>query len=198
MPAKKQDQVLVACPHCGHQQAEPRDGLLHHLQKMRPASPRPGNPPSGAHAAPERAPKQRHITCFECGAELGSARQRRIHHVQMVQPLRGPARLSDHHRHGQKFQDQGHAGRRAQRLCFQHRNSSSATPSSRENIHGKLAVERSLTIYSTADIKGSLTAAHLVIPAENHFRWPESARRRVGGNCRRTRGQSARPRTRSS
>jgi cytoskeletal protein CcmA (bactofilin family) len=38
--------------------------------------------------------------------------------------------------------------------------------------HGKLTVERSLTIYSSADIKGSLTAAHLVIPAENHFRWP--------------------------
>ena len=33
--------------------------------------------------------------------------------------------------------------------------------------------EQSLTIYSTAEIKGSLTAAHLIIPAENHFRWPD-------------------------
>ena len=24
MPASKQDKVLVACPHCGHQQGEPR------------------------------------------------------------------------------------------------------------------------------------------------------------------------------
>jgi cytoskeletal protein CcmA (bactofilin family) len=38
-------------------------------------------------------------------------------------------------------------------------------------FHGKLTAERSLTIYSTADIKGSLTAGRLVIPAENHFRW---------------------------
>ena len=40
-------------------------------------------------------------------------------------------------------------------------------------FHGRLSAERSLTIYSTAGIKGSLTAAHLIIPAENHFRWPE-------------------------
>jgi cytoskeletal protein CcmA (bactofilin family) len=40
-------------------------------------------------------------------------------------------------------------------------------------FHGKLSAERSLTIYSTAELKGSLAAAHLVIPAENHFRWPE-------------------------
>ena len=40
-------------------------------------------------------------------------------------------------------------------------------------FHGKLTAERSLTIYSTADIKGSLTAAHLIIPAENHFRWAD-------------------------
>ena len=38
---------------------------------------------------------------------------------------------------------------------------------------GKLTAERSLTIYSTADIKGSFQAGRLVIPAENHFRWKE-------------------------
>ena len=38
---------------------------------------------------------------------------------------------------------------------------------------GKLFVEHSLTVYSTAEIKGSFTTAHLVIPAANHFRWHE-------------------------
>src|SRR6266699_956854 len=38
---------------------------------------------------------------------------------------------------------------------------------------GKLTAERSLTIYSAADIKGSFKAGRLVIPAENHFRWKE-------------------------
>ena len=36
----------------------------------------------------------------------------------------------------------------------------------------KLKVENTLTIFSTADIKGSLSAAHLEIPAGNCFFWP--------------------------
>lgn len=38
---------------------------------------------------------------------------------------------------------------------------------------GRLVAERSLTIYSTAEIKGHFNTAHLVIPAANHFRWKE-------------------------
>jgi len=38
---------------------------------------------------------------------------------------------------------------------------------------GKLIAERSLTIYSTADIKGSFKTGRLVIPEANHFRWNE-------------------------
>jgi len=41
----------------------------------------------------------------------------------------------------------------------------------RGKFHGKLAVERSLTIYSTAEIKGTISAGNLVIPAKNYFRW---------------------------
>jgi cytoskeletal protein CcmA (bactofilin family) len=36
---------------------------------------------------------------------------------------------------------------------------------------GKLVVEGSLTLHSTAQIKGSFTAARLVVPAANQFRW---------------------------
>ena len=43
----------------------------------------------------------------------------------------------------------------------------------RGKFHGKLAVERSLTIYSSSEFKGSLTATNLIIPVENHFRWLE-------------------------
>jgi cytoskeletal protein CcmA (bactofilin family) len=39
-------------------------------------------------------------------------------------------------------------------------------------FHGRLVAEQSLTIHTGADIKGSVTAAHLIIPAENHFCWP--------------------------
>jgi cytoskeletal protein CcmA (bactofilin family) len=38
---------------------------------------------------------------------------------------------------------------------------------------GKLFAEESLTVYSTAEIKGSFTTARLVIPPANNFRWTE-------------------------
>ncbi len=38
---------------------------------------------------------------------------------------------------------------------------------------GKLVAERSLTIYSTAEIKGSFKTGRLVIPETNHFHWVE-------------------------
>jgi hypothetical protein len=69
MPAKKPAKVLLACPHCGHQQAEPpsaissvckKCGKHFHVQEvLRPTT-----------KAVERAPDKRHITCFECHAEL--------------------------------------------------------------------------------------------------------------------------------
>ena len=39
---------------------------------------------------------------------------------------------------------------------------------------GKLTAVRSLTIYSTAEIKGSFTTGRLIIPAQDRFRWPGS------------------------
>ena len=36
---------------------------------------------------------------------------------------------------------------------------------------GKLVVEKSLTVYSTAQIKGSFTAACLIVPPANQFKW---------------------------
>lgn len=36
---------------------------------------------------------------------------------------------------------------------------------------GKLVVEGSLTLYSTANIKGDFTASQLIVPAANQFRW---------------------------
>src|SRR6185295_17957757 len=38
---------------------------------------------------------------------------------------------------------------------------------------GKLNAVNSLTIYSTANIKGSFTTGRLIIPEGNFFRWPE-------------------------
>ena len=40
-------------------------------------------------------------------------------------------------------------------------------------FHGKLSAEQSLTIFSGAEIKGTFKTPRLIIPADNHFRWPE-------------------------
>jgi len=170
MPAKKQDQVLVACPHCGHQQAEPRTAFSticrkcgQHLRIQEILSPPPH--------APQRAPKQKRITCFECGAALEvpiSAES------TMCKWCSCYVDLHDYHittAMGKNFKTKGTLIVEA-KGCIFNTDSIAGDAVIKGKYHGKLNVERSLTIYSTADIKGSLTAAHLVIPAENHFRWP--------------------------
>src|ERR1700753_2033253 len=69
MPPKLQDQVLVACPHCGHQQREARTAFStickqcgKHYRVQEALNPAP--------KAAERGPEQWRITCFDCGTEL--------------------------------------------------------------------------------------------------------------------------------
>ena len=170
MPAKKQDQVLVACPHCGHQQSEPRSAYSsrckkcgQHLRVQEILNPAP--------QAPRHAPRRRQITCFECGAELevpASAES------TMCKRCSRYVDLHDYHitsAVAKNFKTKGVFIIEPKGCVF---NTESIVGDAviRGQFHGKLAVERSLTIYTTADIKGSLTANHMVIPVENHFRWP--------------------------
>lgn len=171
MPAKKQDQVLVACPHCGHQQAEPTAAYStlckkcgQHLRVRDILNPAP--------MAPRHAPKQRHITCFECGAELEVPASAESTMCKQC------SRYVDLHDYcitraiAKNFKTKGIFVIEPKGCVF---NTESIVGDAviRGKFHGKLTVERSLTIYSTADIKGSLTAGRLIIPAENHFRWPD-------------------------
>ena len=172
MPAKKQDKVLLTCPHCGHQQTESRDGLFHHLQEMRTTPARPGNSASAAARRRHAAPKQKHITCFECGAELvipasaESTMCKRCSQYVDLHDYRITTAIA------KNFKTKGAFIVELKGYVF---NTESIVGDAviRGKFHGKLAALGSLTIYSTADIKGSLTAAHLIIPAENHFRWPD-------------------------
>ena len=170
MPAKKQDQVLVACPHCGHQQAEPRTAFSsrckkcgEHLRLQEILNPAP--------RAPRHAPKLKRITCFECGAELEvpvSAESTMCKwcscYVDLHDYLIASPMAKNFKTKGTLIIDP--------KGCIFNTESIAGDAIIKGRYHGKLAVERSLTVYSTADIKGSLAAAHLVIPADNHFRWP--------------------------
>jgi len=171
MPAKKQDQVLVACPHCGHQQSEPRSAYStrcrkcgQHLRVQDILNPAP--------QAPRHVPKRRRVTCFECGAELevpASAESTMCKQCSRYVDLHD-YRITNSI--AKNFKTKGVFVIEPKGCVF---NTESIVGDAvvRGKFHGKLAVERFLTIYSTADIKGSLTAAHLIIPVENHFRWPD-------------------------
>jgi len=170
MPAKKQDQVLVACPHCGHRQAEPRAGFSsicrkcgQHLRIQEILNP--------ARKTSQRAPTQKRITCFECGAELEvpvSAESTMCQWCSCYVDLHS-YRITT--AMAKNFKTKGTLVVEPKGCVF-NTDSIAGDAVIRGKYHGKLTVERSLTIYSTAEIKGSLTVAHLLIPAENHFRWP--------------------------
>lgn len=171
MPAKKQDKVLLTCPHCGHQQAEPRTAFStickkcgQHLRVQDILHPPP--------KAPARGPKRKTVTCFECGAELvipasaESTMCKRCSQYVDLHDYRITSALA------KNFKTKGAFVIEPKGYVF---NTESIVGDAviKGKFHGKLVAKGSLTIYSTADIKGSLTAGRLIIPAENFFRWPE-------------------------
>ena len=171
MPAPKQDKVLLTCPHCGHRQPESPEAFSticrkcgQHLRVQEILKP--------ASAAPRREPKQRLVTCFECGAELPvpasaeSTMCRKCSHYVDLHDYRITQSLA------KNFKTKGMFVIEPKGFVF---NTESIVGEAviRGKFHGKLMVERSLMIYSGAEIKGALTAGHLIIPAENHFQWPK-------------------------
>ena len=171
MPAKKQDKVLVTCPHCGHQQAEPRTGIssvckkcAQHLRVQEILHP--------AAKAAEHGPERKRITCFECGAELevpvsaeSTMCKRCSRYVDMKNYVINSAVSKN-------FKTKGSFVIDPKGYVF---NTEAVVQDAviRGRFLGKLFAEQSLTVYSTAEIKGSFKTARLVVPAANHFRWPE-------------------------
>jgi cytoskeletal protein CcmA (bactofilin family)/predicted RNA-binding Zn-ribbon protein involved in translation (DUF1610 family) len=174
MPSSKQDKVLLVCPHCGHQQPEPRGAFStickscgRHLRVQEVL-----NPPA---KTAEAGPKKKLTTCFECGTalEVSATAESTIckrcsayvdlHNYNITSAL------------AKNFKTRGEFTVELKGYVF---NTESIVGNAviRGKFHGKLAVERSLTIYSTAEIKGSISAGNLVIPAKNHFRWDSQIR----------------------
>jgi cytoskeletal protein CcmA (bactofilin family) len=171
MPPKKQDTVLVACPRCGHQQTEPRTAISSNCKKcgehlrvqeiLRPA-PKPA----------AQGPAQKRITCFECGAELdvpvsaeSTMCKRCSRYIDMKDYVINSAVSKN-------FKTKGSFVIDPKGYVF---NTEAVVREAviKGRFLGKLFAEQSLTVYSTAEIKGSFTTGRLVIPATNHFRWAE-------------------------
>ena len=170
MPAaKKLDKVLLACPHCGHEQPESPAAFStickscgQHIRVQEILKPAPKRR--------ESRPKKKLVTCFECGTELEVPA---IAESTMCKRCSAYVDLHDYSiasAVAKNFKTKGTLVIELKGWVF---NTESAVGEAiiKGKFHGKLAAERSLTIYSTAEIKGSITTGRLVIPAKNHFLW---------------------------
>jgi cytoskeletal protein CcmA (bactofilin family) len=175
MPAPRQDKVLVVCPHCGHQQREPQGVVSTVCKKCRQHIRveeilKPARTP--AERAVVNAPELKRITCFDCGAELEVALSAES---TMCKRCSRYVDLKDYHINNavsKNFKTKGAFVLETKGYVF---NTEAIVGEAvlKGRFLGKLIAERSLTIYSTADIKGSFKTNRLVIPAANHFRWNE-------------------------
>ena len=176
MPAiKQQDKVKVECPHCGHSQAEPRTGFStickkcnrnFRLQEALKTAIKP------AKKAAEPAPERRRIKCSDCGTELEvpptaqSTMCKRCGRYMDLNDYRIANAVS------KNFKTKGTFAIEPTGYVF---NTEAFVGDAiiKGRFLGKLVAEGSLTIHSTAEIKGSFTAGRLIIPAASQFRWKE-------------------------
>ena len=178
MPAKPPDKILLTCPHCGHQQREPR-AVISTVCKGCSKYFRAGEVSKASAKAKEKErerPKElRPITCFDCGTALEVAVSAQS---TMCKRCSAHIDLRDYHianAVSKNFKTKGEFVIEQKGYVF----NTEATVGDaviKGKFLGKLFAERSLTIYSTADIKGSFKAGKLIIPGENHFRWKEKLR----------------------
>jgi cytoskeletal protein CcmA (bactofilin family)/DNA-directed RNA polymerase subunit RPC12/RpoP len=169
MAAISLDKVPVACPHCGHRQPEAPTAFSTNCRKC------------GGHfrvqealnplAKPqERGLAQRRVQCFECRTELDvpasaestmckrCGRYVDMHSYRITNAIAKNFRTKG----GLLIEPKG---------AVYNSETIAADVVIKGQFHGKLTAEHSLTIYTGADIKGSLTIARLLIPAENVFHW---------------------------
>lgn len=174
MPPSKQDKVRVTCPHCGNEQLEPRTAIStvckkcrKHLNLQEVLKP--------ARKTVERVPQRRRITCFDCGTELEVALSAES---TMCKRCSSYVDLHDYritNAVSKNFKTKGAFVVEPKGYIF---NTEVTVGDAviKGRFHGKLFAEHSLTIYSTAEFKGSFKTGRLIIPAENHFRWKEPIR----------------------
>lgn len=171
MPQPNKDTVPVACPKCGHVQAEPRGAYSSICKKcrehfrvqeaLRPAAP-----------ATARAIERRHILCFQCGTELEVAKAAAS---TMCKRCSSHVDLTDY----QISQTVSKSFRTHGRLVLEEKGYLLNTESFvgeavlRGKLIGKLTTEGTLEIHTSASIKGTLTPGRLVIPYGHRFGWQQ-------------------------
>src|ERR1051325_589914 len=168
----KLDKVLLTCPKCGHQQPEPPTAYSTRCKKcsayfrvhdaLHPA------------AKIEEVPKDRkQVACFKCGAQLSVSPAAQS---TMCKKCSSHVDLRDYqvaNAASKNFKTKGRFVIEESGFLF---NTESVVGEAilKGRLLGKLTAERSLEIYSTAEIKGTFKTSRLIIPPGNRFRWSEA------------------------
>ncbi len=171
MPARTQEKLRLTCPQCGHEQLEPRSAYStvckkcgQHLRVQELLKPQ--------RKIVETAPERRRVTCFDCGAELEvpvsaeSTMCKRCSRYVDLKDYQITSAVS------KNFKTKGAFVVESKGYVF---NTEAVVGDAviKGRFLGKLAAERSLTVYSTADIKGQFTTGRLIVPPANYFRWKD-------------------------
>ncbi|HEY5911740.1 MAG TPA: polymer-forming cytoskeletal protein [Verrucomicrobiae bacterium] len=171
MPPPKKNLVPVACPRCGYSQPEPRDAYsticknCHQHFRIEEAL-KPAAKPA------KILVDQRHVRCFQCGTELEVPK---VAASTMCKRCSAYVDLGDYRITGtvsKNFRTYGWLVVEEKGYLL-NTDSLAAEAVVKGRVIGKIAARGSLELHSTANIKGSFTAGRLVIPASQHFRWPE-------------------------
>ncbi len=124
--------------------------------------------PARKAAAPP--PEHKRITCFDCGTELevpASAQSTMCRKCSSYIDLHDYSISSAV---SKNFKTRGTFAIQPAGYVF-NSETFAREASIKGRFIGKLVVEETLTLYSTAQIKGEFTARRLVVPAANQFRW---------------------------
>src|SRR6185295_3170915 len=169
MPASKQEKILLSCPHCGHQQLEPPSAISTNCRACGRHF-RINDVPAAKPA--ERTQVGRRVTCFDCHTELEVAPSAESTMCKRCGRYMDLKNYTISNAVSKNFRTKGTFVVETKGYVF-NTEVVAGDATLKGRFLGKLFAEHSLTVYSTAEIKGSFKTGRLIIPAENHFRWHE-------------------------
>jgi cytoskeletal protein CcmA (bactofilin family)/DNA-directed RNA polymerase subunit RPC12/RpoP len=175
MPAKPQDKTRIVCPHCGGEQMEPRLAIStncrqcgRHLVIQEILHPK--------HKTVERVVERKRVACFDCNTEMEVPTAAKSAMCKRCSSYIDLQDYTINNAVSKNFKTKGDFVVEAKGYLF------NTTVTARDivvrgRIIGKIVAERSLTVYSTAEIKGAtFRTPLLIVPAENCFRWKDLLR----------------------
>ncbi len=169
MPPRKKDKVLVACPACGHKQPEPAAAISTNCRACgKHIDIGEAAPPPAKARGPDL--KRKPVKCFDCGVEqevavaAQSTMCRRCGRYMDLSDYRITSAVS------KNFKTRGTFIIEPRGYVF---NTEAIVGDAviKGKFLGRLLAERTLTIYSSAEIKGTFQAGRLIIPAGAVFAW---------------------------